>query len=53
MSDDLHKQERALMTIASVSLNPHMPLEKFYNPGKPKFESINAYRFDIKTTENS
>lgn len=33
MSDDLLKQEKALMTIASVSLNTHLPLEKFYNVG--------------------
>ncbi|CDW75365.1 UNKNOWN [Stylonychia lemnae] len=31
MSDDHLKQEKALMTIASISLNCDLPLEKFYN----------------------
>ena len=36
MSEDPHKHEQALMTLASVSLGPHLPLERFYNNGTKK-----------------
>ena len=34
MGEDRQKQEKALMTLASISLGPHLPLDKFYSQCK-------------------
>ena len=41
MSDDRQKQEKALMTLASISLGPHLPLDKFYAQGKRSSHDLN------------